>query len=216
MARDWNFEEILRRLEMIKGMGSLEDLLEQVPDLGALLRDMEFSFDDLKPIESILRAMSEEERLNPSLLEGDAGRPRRTRIADSAETTMEAVDGLIWQFNNLLEMLEKMTPDEVTQELISESKPHQDGWQVSPDAWKTGTHGEDEGPFELAAHDFESDEDGEDEQANADQEVASLQEQLEIRLDDILRKIGREGMSALTPDERAFLEASSQRLQQKR
>ncbi|HBP17730.1 MAG TPA: hypothetical protein DEA08_08050 [Planctomycetes bacterium] len=191
----WNFDDFLRRLEAIKGMGSLEDLLDQVPGLGAVLREVDFKLDDLEPIENILRAMTLDERLDPRLLEGESGLERRQRIAERAGTTVEAVESLIWQFNSLMKMLENMSPDEVTQELIQDSTPERETWQVSPDAWKASFE-EDESDW------LEHEEDSEGESPAA----------LEERLDEILRKIGREGMDALSDAEREFLDASSKRL----
>ncbi|MGE0710353.1 MAG: hypothetical protein AB7N76_26305 [Planctomycetota bacterium] len=202
----WNFEDFLRRLEDIKGR-SLEDILDHLPDLGALLREMDFRLDDLEPIEKILRAMTHEERVTPRLLEGEAGRRRRERIAGEAGTTVEAVDSFIWQFNNLVQMLEKMSPDEVTQELLSEVQPEGETWQVSPDAWKQGME---EGEPELVNEEDEQDEE-ELERARA----RASEEQLDRQLDDLLRKIARDGMSSLNAGERAFLEASSLRLRQR-
>ena len=79
---DLNFDDFLRRLEAIKHMGSIEDLVEHVSDeLAEFVRDVDFSFEDLEPIERILRAMTSEERFNPDLLTAKSGLSRRERIA---------------------------------------------------------------------------------------------------------------------------------------
>lgn len=201
---NWNFDDFLRRLEAIKGMGSLEELLAQVPGLSSILRDVDFDFADLEPIEQILRAMTMEERLNPGLLEGEDGLWRRERIAENSETSVEAVDSLIWQFRSLCQMLEAMSPEEVTQELMKSMDPGLEDWQQSPDAWK--------GDGELPAIRI-SEPGHEDDEASHERPSDWLtREALNRRLDEILRKIGADGMDSLSPAEKAFLDVASQRL----
>ncbi len=192
---NWNFEDFLRRLEALKGLESLDELVQQVPGLGAILEDVDFRIEDLEPIERILRAMSREERLDPELLEGDAGLARRQRIASDSDTSLDAVDSLIWQFRNLCDMLEAMSPEDVTQELLQSAQPQLEPWQTPPDAWKAGA----EPITEAAAAD--------DPIAREEREMAQLREQVDL----LLTKISSLGMEALSASERAFLEQASAR-----
>lgn len=192
---NWNFEDFLRRLEALKGLESLDELVQQVPGLGAILEDVDFRLEDLEPIERILRAMSREERLDPELLEGDEGLARRQRIASDSDTSLDAVDSLIWQFRNLCDMLEAMSPEDVTQELLQSAQPQLEPWQTSPDAWKAGA----EPITETTAAD--------DPIAREEREMAQLREQVDL----LLTKISSLGMEALTASERAFLDQASAR-----
>lgn len=196
---NWNFEDFLRRLEAIKGMGSIEELMAQVPDLQALLKEFDFDFTDLDPIERILRAMSLEERLDPRLLDGDdEGYDRRVRIAEEAATTIDAVDNLINQFKDLIERLETKTPEEVIQELVDTVQPQYESWQSSPDAWKG------DGAPPIAASSTE-------ETPPAPEKPDPWLKFNEI-LDEILRKIAKTGMDSLSDQERGFLEEASRRI----
>lgn len=238
----WNYEDFLRRLEAIKSMGSLEDLFSQVPGLSSVLRDVDFQFGDLAPIETILRAMTYEERTTPSLLEGDVGLPRRERIAEAAETTVDAVDSLIWQFQSTQKALENKTPFELTQEMVKEVLPEREAWQVAPNAWKAAWEGEtdeeededeaeddddwDEGLIGDALDDVSLDEEDESEgEATGseedldggplDEDGWDLIEAPQHDLDDLLRKVGRVGLNGLSGEEKAFLLSCSLKLREK-
>ena len=39
---EWNFEEFLQRLEAIKGLDSLDELVSQIPNLGGILKQVDF------------------------------------------------------------------------------------------------------------------------------------------------------------------------------
>jgi len=198
---NWNFDDFLRRLEALKGMGSLEDLVRQVPGLGAILNEVDFKLGDLEPIERILRAMSAEERREPSLLDGEAGLERRQRIADGSGTSLDAVDSLIHQFKTLCRMLESMSAEDVTQELIEQVKPDLEDWQTSPDAWKDAA-GELEGDDAAEVRDREAEED----------EMLQI---LRRQLDLILAKVSASGMSSLNEAERALLDEASRRFRER-
>ena len=103
-------------------------------------------------------------------------------------------------------MLMRMSPEQVTQEMLQSMQPGLESWQTHPDAWK-----QDEAErFVIPA---------EHEQELDDEPVSNPSEEsdpLEVLLDDILRKISRSGMDSLTPQERAFLEEASRRLREER
>jgi len=191
----WNFEELLQRLQAIKGTGLPDDLEERVPGLAAILRQVDFRVEELEPIEKILRAMTREERLHPELLEDEPGLPNRERVARDSGTSLDEVEALISQFRTLCEMLESMSPEEVTQELMGDL-PKLEPWQESADAWKSDVAPED---------------------AEPDPEEAAARERraLDARVDDLLRRIAGGGMEALTPDERVFLDEASRRYRER-
>lgn len=191
---DWNFEDFLRRLESIKGIGSLDELARQVPGLREVLRDVDFRLEELDPIERILRAMTLEERLHPDLLEGEGGSERRQRIADDSESPLESVESLISQFNRLRAMLRERSPEEVLREAIEEHQRQAgaEPWQQTPD-WR-GEPGEPEEPAPTTPAELPWTE----------------------RVDMLLRKIAAAGMASLSEQERAFLDEASQRYRNRR
>tara|TARA_R110002072_G_scaffold173423_1_gene328063 strand:- start:1495 stop:2220 length:726 start_codon:yes stop_codon:yes gene_type:complete len=229
----WTYDDFLRRLEAIRNFGTFEELADRIPGMDALLRDMDVDIQgQLEPIEKILRAMTAEERLDPSLIEGVDGFERREAIAERAGTTLGAVESLVSQFQRLREMLAERSLDEVTRELMDEAAPQREPWQESAEAWKApsdaelGEDDEDEDLAELeqlldAELDAELGEEPElDEDELATPELAELEDPSsstadEIatltgpRLDELLRKISASGSDSLTPAERDDLERAS-------
>jgi hypothetical protein len=194
---DWNFEDFLRRLEAIKGVDSLEELVRRVPGLAHLLADVDFRLEELDPIERILRAMTREERLNPQLFDGPEGQERRQRVADDSGSTVESVNGLIEQFSRLRSMLRDKSPEEVLRDTIQKQQPQLEEWQTPADAW-TGD-----------GEDFDDDED-------EDEDVEPAPVPFGEQVDLLLRKIAALGMDSLTDVEREFLDEASQRYRNRR
>lgn len=196
---DLNFEVFLRRLEAIRGPGFLEHLADSSPDLAAILEHVDFDPTELESVERILRAMTPEERLHPELFEGEDGPDRRARVAAAAGTHVTEVDGLILQFQTLRELLSNRSPQDAIQELLDEAGPRREAWQEAPDAWKSDV-------FELEPLLDEPEED----------ELPDPEVELSLAVDDLLRKISSQGLDALTPGERAFLEQASSHYRAKR
>jgi hypothetical protein len=198
---DWNFEDFLRRLEAIKGIGSLDELVARVPGLGKMLREVDFRLEELDPIERILRAMTPQERVQPELLEGDAGLRRRERIAASSGSSLEAVDSLIAQFQELRTKLAEQSPEEVLQDAIEQQTGEElADWQTPAEAWKGDEH--------VAKIVDIIDEE--------DEPQAPAQVDWTAQVDQLLRKIAESGMLSLTAEERAFLDEASQRYRNRR
>lgn len=97
----WNFEDFLEQLETIGKMGPLKKLIGMMPGVGSMLKGVDFSGDELKPIKAIISSMTLQERRNPDLLNGS----RRRRIAKGSGTSIPEVNALIKQFK----MMKKMT-----------------------------------------------------------------------------------------------------------
>jgi signal recognition particle subunit SRP54 len=97
----WNFEDFLEQLETISKMGPLKKIIGMMPGLGSMLKGVDISDDELKPIKAIISSMSRQERKNPDLLNGS----RRRRIAIGSGTSIPEVNALIKQFK----MMKKMT-----------------------------------------------------------------------------------------------------------
>lgn len=185
---NWNFEDFLQRLEALKELDSLDELVEDVPGLTAFLQAVDFQVEDLEPIERILRAMTPDERLDPTLLDGEPGSGRRDAVADRAGVSRSEVDSLIEEFQNICGMLDGMSPDEVRKELIEQAGPSLEPWQSSPDEWKAPAEDDDD-----------------------DDDDAATLELLKQRVDLLLAKISASGMDSLSAAERVFLESASRR-----
>jgi signal recognition particle subunit SRP54 len=100
----FNFEDFLNQIQQIKKMGSIKDLVGMIPGMGKMMKDMPIDDDAFKPIEAIIFSMTKEERENPDLLSGG----RRNRIAKGSGTTIQQVNNLLKQFEDMRKMMKSM------------------------------------------------------------------------------------------------------------
>ena len=101
----FNFEDFLDQMKMIKKMGSLRDLLGMIPGMDKALRGVELDDKAFNRVEAIILSMTKEERQQPRLLNGS----RRRRIAVGSGTTTQDVNRLIKQFEDMQKMMKRMT-----------------------------------------------------------------------------------------------------------
>ena len=105
MSGRWNFDDFLKQLQMVKKMGPLKQIMGMIPGMSGLMGNVEFSGDELKPVEAIISSMSKAERRNPDLLSGRSGGSRKRRIARGSGTDVRDVNALIKQFKAMKRMV---------------------------------------------------------------------------------------------------------------
>ena len=105
----FDLNDFLGQLEQIKKMGNLKDVMGMIPGMGAAIKDADISNDSFKPIESIIRSMTPKERRQPDVIDGS----RRRRIAGGSGRSIQEVNNLLKQFEQMKKMMKKfnnMTP----------------------------------------------------------------------------------------------------------
>ena len=100
----FNFDDFLGQLQQIKKMGNLKDLVGMLPGMGKLTKDVEIDDNAFKPIEAIIHSMTPFERANPDVLSGS----RRKRIADGSGTSIQQVNNLLKQFEDMRKMMKNV------------------------------------------------------------------------------------------------------------
>ncbi|MEL7003605.1 MAG: signal recognition particle protein, partial [Bacteroidota bacterium] len=100
----FDFNDFLSQLEQIKKMGNIKDLMGMIPGMGKALKDIDVDDDSFKPIEAIIRAMTLNERENPDIINGS----RRKRIATGSGTSIQQVNNLLKQFNDMKKLMKTM------------------------------------------------------------------------------------------------------------
>lgn len=100
----FNFEDFLSQIQQVKRMGNLKDLVSMIPGMGKAMKDVEVDDDAFTPIEAIIKSMTPKERQNPDILDGS----RRKRIALGSGTSIQAVNNLVKQFDEMRKMMKKM------------------------------------------------------------------------------------------------------------
>jgi len=97
----FDFNDFISQLEQIKKMGSIKDLVGMIPGMGKAMKDVDISDDAFKPIESIIKSMTPKERTQPEIINGS----RKKRIANGSGTTIQEVNNLIKQFEDMRKMM---------------------------------------------------------------------------------------------------------------
>ena len=100
----FDFSDFLSQLEQIKKMGNMKDLLGMIPGAGKALKDTEIDDNSFKPIESIIRSMTLQERANPDIINPS----RKNRIAKGSGTTLQQVNQLLKQFEEMRKMMKSV------------------------------------------------------------------------------------------------------------
>lgn len=100
----FDFDDFLGQLQQIKKMGNVKDLLGMIPGMGSAMKDLDIDNDSFKPIEAIIHSMTPKERATPDLIDNS----RKKRIAAGSGTSLQQVNNLIKQFDEMRRMMKKM------------------------------------------------------------------------------------------------------------
>ncbi|HWH11797.1 MAG TPA: signal recognition particle protein [Solirubrobacteraceae bacterium] len=103
-AGDFNLDDFLGQLKMMRRMGPLQGLLGMIPGVGAQMRGVKVDEREVDRLEAIILAMTPEERRRPELIKGS----RRLRIARGSGTNVQAVNQLVKQFDQVRKMMRKL------------------------------------------------------------------------------------------------------------
>jgi len=101
---DFDLNDFLDQMRQIKKMGPLQNVLGMLPGIGSKLKDVEVDENALKKPEAIICSMTLKERKNPGILNAS----RRKRIAAGAGVTVQDVNALIRQFEQMQKMVKQM------------------------------------------------------------------------------------------------------------
>jgi len=100
----FGFDDFLKQIQQIKKMGNIKDLMGMIPGMGKALKGVDIDDDAFKGIEAIIFSMTPEERKKPAIINGS----RKKRIARGAGTTVQEVNQLLKQFNQMSKMMKMM------------------------------------------------------------------------------------------------------------
>lgn len=100
----FGFDDFLNQIQQIKKMGSMKDLIGMIPGAGKALKDVDIDDDSFKHIEAIIHSMTPLERTQPTLINGS----RKSRIAKGSGTTVQQVNQLLKQFDQMSKMMKMM------------------------------------------------------------------------------------------------------------
>ena len=103
----FDLEDFLQQIQSVKKMGSLSQIMEMIPGVNRLSRDLPTEFDDdqVKRVEAIIYSMTAEERRRPEIINGS----RRRRIARGSGTTPQDINRLLNQFKQTQKLMRQFS-----------------------------------------------------------------------------------------------------------
>jgi signal recognition particle subunit SRP54 len=100
----FGFDDFLSQIQQIKKMGSMKDLMGMIPGAGKAMKDVDIDDDSFKGIEAIIHSMTPSERSTPRTINAS----RKKRIANGSGTSIQEVNQLMKQFNQMSKMMKMM------------------------------------------------------------------------------------------------------------
>jgi len=99
----FDLEDFLSQLRMVKKMGPVAQLVEMLPGLPQLAKQLPEGVQEkqLKKVEAMILSMTSEERHNPSIIDGS----RRRRIVQGSGTTSQDINQLLNQFRQMQKLM---------------------------------------------------------------------------------------------------------------
>jgi signal recognition particle subunit SRP54 len=100
----FDFNDFLAQLQQIKKMGNIKDIMGMLPGMGKMMDKVQVDENAFKPIEAIILSMTPKERSNPDSINGS----RKKRLADGSGTSLQQVNNLMKQFEDMRKMMKMM------------------------------------------------------------------------------------------------------------
>ena len=102
----FTLEDFLEQMRSLKKMGNLDQILGMVPGMKAgALKDAQIDENAMVKTEAIILSMTRKERINPDVINGS----RRRRIAQGSGTSVEDVNKLLKQFDQMKKMMKQFS-----------------------------------------------------------------------------------------------------------
>lgn len=102
-ANKFDFEDFREQIKVIKRLGSLSQILSMIPGLSLAQKNLQVDDKVFIKIEAIINSMTKEERKNPRILNAN----RKRRIARGSGTSIQDVNKLVKQFEEMQKMIKK-------------------------------------------------------------------------------------------------------------
>ena len=98
-------EDFLEQLREVKKMGPLSQVMGMLPGMNRMPADVQVDDNALVHIEAMIQSMTRDERQRPSMINGS----RRRRIAMGSGTTVQEVNRLLKQFEEMQKMMKRIS-----------------------------------------------------------------------------------------------------------
>jgi signal recognition particle subunit SRP54 len=109
-----DFNDLLKQIQMVKKMGGVKEVVSLIPGLSKATQEAQIEDDAFKHLEAIILSMTPKERKNPDLLNPS----RKARIAKGSGTTLQDVNALIKQYQDMKKMVKMMNSKGMSKQLM--------------------------------------------------------------------------------------------------
>ena len=100
----FDMNDLLDQFQQIKKMGSLKSVLSMIPGMEKQVRDADIDDRQMLRVEAIIKSMTKKERAKPEIINAS----RRRRIAAGCGLTVEDVNRLLRQYEQMKKMFKQM------------------------------------------------------------------------------------------------------------
>ncbi|KEF39852.1 signal recognition particle subunit FFH/SRP54 (srp54) [Schinkia azotoformans MEV2011] len=103
----FTFDDFLEQLAQVRKMGPLDDLIGMLPGANKIkgLKDLKVDEKQIKHVEAIIQSMTKKEKVNPEIINAS----RKKRIAKGSGRTVQEVNRLLKQFEDMKKMFKQMS-----------------------------------------------------------------------------------------------------------
>lgn len=116
----FDFNDFLSQLNQIKKMGDIKSLMNMIPGMSKVTRDLEIDDKAFSKVESIIQSMTPQERENPELL----NMSRKRRIAGGCGRDIHEINMFLKQFDQMRKMMHMMSKGKGMQQLMRGAGPN--------------------------------------------------------------------------------------------
>lgn len=104
---EFTFEDFLEQMEQVKQMGPLDQVLDMMPGMGKMkgLKNLNVDEKQMGRVEAIIKSMTTDEKRKPEIINAS----RRKRIAAGSGTSIQDVNRLIKQFEDMKKMMKQFS-----------------------------------------------------------------------------------------------------------
>jgi len=101
----FDFNDFLKQIDQIKRMGDLKSLMNMIPGMGKMTKNLDIDNNAFAKVESIIQSMTPHERENPETL----NMSRKKRIARGCGRNIHEINMFIKQFDQMKKMMHMMS-----------------------------------------------------------------------------------------------------------
>lgn len=106
-TQSFTFDDFIEQMNQVKKMGPLEDIIKMLPGAGKIkgLENAKVDEKQMSRVEAIIYAMTPQEKTTPDIISSS----RKKRIAKGSGTTIQDVNRLLKQFEDMKKMMKQMS-----------------------------------------------------------------------------------------------------------